>query len=289
MAILNTPGGLTPRAQQLSKLADSLPKTIQQQTQLQLNTQPTQMQQAVQQAGTPMNKQQLQQVGAASAAQRGATQVQGAQQQVQANVNDFFREREDMRILENRIFLEEYGLTPDEVEEVMARQRVEAAVEALKDPKARIRTKKMALDRAISEATRDKAVIPVQISDMGATPGPRSQVVTELPSGGVPLQKGALRRAVSAEPTMRGRMGGAAAPDLSREERTQRAREIYDNLGEVTPQSLGKSFPATKERGKASIYDLAQSFGISPAAGAGKCYREKGDLIREILEKTGRA
>jgi hypothetical protein len=150
------------------------------------------------------------------------------QDQLQENIADYFQEQEAQRTIENRIFLEEYGLTGAEVDEAMARMRVEGALEAIKNPKRKVISKKEAFERAIAEAREQKMEAAGGIGDMDIRRVPKQQTITEM--FGLPAP-GRLPRARSEGATERFRMaqpidanikeegdfdmggaGGAAAP-----------------------------------------------------------------------------
>lgn len=72
------------------------------------------------------------------------------EQALKTNISDYFGEREAIRTLENRIFLQEYGLSPDQVDEVMARSKVEDALKAMKDPKQIMINQKRKMESMLS-------------------------------------------------------------------------------------------------------------------------------------------
>lgn len=99
------------------------------------------------------------------------------EQALKANIGGYFGERESIRVLENRIFLQEYGLSPDEVDEIMARSKVEDALKAMKDPKRSTIGKSTQFERMINNVVGSMSQQPSLIdSDLTRT------IVNPLPS-----------------------------------------------------------------------------------------------------------
>lgn len=161
------------------------------------------------------------------------------QNQVQTNIADYFQQQEIQRQIENRIFLEEYGLTGGEVDEVMARIRVEGALQAVKDPKRKIANKRIAFERTMAEAVEQQLQKKAKFGDMDERRVPIEEFIMES-SGGPPRDSQArLRRSrsesrfdrlhpmrddlepeIDAEPTAFERvpMGGAGGPPPGEED-----------------------------------------------------------------------
>lgn len=140
-----------------------------------------------------------------------------AETRVATNIADYFQTKEDERTLENRIFLEEYGLTGAEVDEVMARMRVEGALQAIKDPKRKTTSNKMAFERLMADAVAQKQEAKQRYADMDKRQVPIEEFFMES-SGGVPREKaGIQRRARSEGPVRRFDRGHPVRDDLEEE------------------------------------------------------------------------
>jgi hypothetical protein len=225
------------------------------------------------------------------------------EQEVKSNIADYFQERETQRTLENMIFLQEYGLSPGEVDEVMARIKVEGAMQALKDPKRGVVTKKMAFERMIADAVKQKAEAPMRVGDMERREVPKQQSIMET-FGAIPREKqGIQRRARSESPESRFRMkqpikddleeeidaepsafdrpmGGAGGPAPKRkyEKRSAVQEALINEFGRI-----GYTQTTLDKRNRGQLADLAIGLGIK-ATVAGK-QKTKEQLISDILEK----
>jgi hypothetical protein len=218
------------------------------------------------------------------------------QNQLQSNIADYFQEQEAQRTIENRIFLEEYGLTGAEVDEVMARMKVEGALEAIKNPKRKVIGKKEAFERAIAKAVEQKMETAGGIGDMGIKRTPQQQSIAQM--FGLP-GTGRLPRARSAEPPKRLGLppvsdnleeeidsepsgfdrgsGGAAAPRLSSSAPLGIA--VIDKLTSETFGVLTKRILDTRLN-KDDVYQALRALGVSA-----KRATNKPELV-EALERT---
>jgi hypothetical protein len=127
-----------------------------------------------------------------------------AETRVASNIADYFQDRDNERTIENRIFLEDYGLTGGEVDEVMARMKVDGALEAIKDPKRRAISKKKNFERLMADAVAQKVEFQQRYADMDKRDIPIDQFIMES-SGGVPREKAGIQRRAVSEGPVRGR------------------------------------------------------------------------------------
>jgi hypothetical protein len=183
-----------------------------------------------------------------------------AETRVASNIADYFQDRDNERTIENRIFLEEYGLTGGEVDEVMARMKVDGALEAIKDPKRRAISKKKNFERLMADAVAQKVEFQQRYADMDKRDVPIDQFIMES-SGGVPREKAGIQRRAVSEAPVRGRplrddinpeydaepsafnrgepMGGAGGPDEgpNMEPRNYRFLKIKKASAEATSET----------------------------------------------------
>lgn len=115
-----------------------------------------------------------------------------AEQDKQANIANFFQERQQMRQLEQKVALAEFGLSMDEIDMALAKKRVEDALSALKEGKARYIPSGAAFERKMrlmaEEREREK-VGDMDLKEVPREPETTSSIpVRERGKGGRPIK-----------------------------------------------------------------------------------------------------
>jgi hypothetical protein len=100
---------------------------------------------------------------------------------VQFNIDNYFSEKQMEKELERRIFLTEYGLTPEEVEKAIAEKRVKDAVAMLEKPKTSLLSSSRRVEGLIKAMAAQRQ--PQSIGNMDARPTERTMAAETQQTG----------------------------------------------------------------------------------------------------------